>query len=160
MISMARFFCLRLMSPARRYQQLVARTWASTAVDHSKRSTVKPLGPLYGRISRLARLRFPIRDREPFRLPEVVALGVEVHGQPHRNDGLNSALALRHGLSATVAWSAVAQAIPDVHRIDTWREAVDQSSPDQLARRLRKHLSRDQTITAALDSLTWLARRS
>jgi hypothetical protein len=73
---------------------------------------VKPLGRIYGRISRLAS-RFLIGDLEPFRLPEVVALGVEVHGQPHRNDGLNSLLALRHDLSATVAWSAVAQTIPE-----------------------------------------------
>jgi hypothetical protein len=70
------------------------------------------------------------RNRKPFGIPEVVALGVEVDGKPHRNDGLNGVIALRHGLSAAVAESSVAQAIPDVHRVDAWRETVDQSSPD------------------------------
>lgn len=70
------------------------------------------------------------RDRKPFGIPEVVALGMEIEGQPHRHDGLDSVIAVRHGLSATVAWSSAAQAIPNVHRIDARREPINQSSAD------------------------------
>jgi hypothetical protein len=55
---------------------------------------------------------------------------MEVDGQPHRRDGRYSVLAFGHGLSATVAWSPVAKAIPDVHRTHPWRETIDQSSAD------------------------------
>ena len=115
--------------------------WERTSWQATQRATWGGIETRGRRYLGWSRVSLYTRRQPPFQIPEIVALGVKVHGQPPGCDCLDSVLVGGDRLTAAITWSSIAQATPNVHRVDTWREAVNQSLLNLPLNRLREHLS-------------------